>query len=262
MKCVLADLPAELEQIELHIFSDWHIGDTYCNLPFIRQQIARVKDNPSAFAICNGDLMNNATKTSPSDTYQITMSPQEQMNEICMLLAPVKEKVLMINTGNHEARTLRQDGIDISSCVAMNLGLEEKYCCEGGVLFVRFGSGNGGGRQGWGNKIQYTAYVTHGAGGGKREGGKINRLADLAYIVDTDIYIHSHTHTPAILREGFYRINSQKMTVCEVAKLFVNSSAMLNYGGYGQTNGYKPASQEPPVIYLRAGSRKKMWATL
>ena len=147
--------------------------------------------------------------------------------------------------------------------MAASLGLEDKYCREGGVLFIRFGNvPHKGGREGQNVKVAYSAYTTHGAGGGRKEGGKINRLADLASIVDTDIYIHSHTHTPAVMKQSFYRLNQQKACVTEVEKLFVNSSAMLSYGGYGQVASFKPSSNACPVIYLTATRTKRMWATL
>ena len=41
----------------------------------------------------------------------------------------------------------------------------------------------------------YTIYTTHGRGGGRKEGAKAIRLADMASIVDADIYIHSHAFT-------------------------------------------------------------------
>lgn len=263
MKVVVADLPSELEQIQLHIFSDWHIGDPLCDMPCIREQIARVKDTPNAFVICNGDLINNAVKTSPSDVYHITMSPQEQMTELISLLEPIKDKILIVSTGNHESRTLRNDGIDITAAVCLKLGLDTKYCAEGGVLFVRFGNRHQGGRQGNG-KCSYSLYVTHGSGGGRREGGKINRLADLAGIVDTDIYVHSHTHTPAIMKQAFYRLNYQSASTIAVEKLFVNSSSALTYGGYGQVASYKPNSKSNPTIFLeaRTNGKKVMWAVL
>lgn len=43
--------------------------------------------------------------------------------------------------------------------------------------------------------------------------------------------------------------------------LFVNTSGMLNYGGYGETMGYKPASTDTPLIRLD-GTRKRMTAAL
>lgn len=262
MKTVISTLPIEIEILELHIFSDWHIGDKACDHRKIAEQIAAVKDNPSAYCILNGDLMNNATKTSVSDCYAASIPPQEQLTKLTELLEPIKDKILLINTGNHESRTYRNDGIDLSACLAINLGLEDKYTREGGVLFVRFGNAKLGGRQG-NSRITYSLYATHGSGGGRREGGKINRLADLASIVDTDIYVHSHTHTPAVLKQSFYRLNQQKMSVACVDKLFVNSSAMLNYGGYGEIASFKPSCKDNPVIYLLGNSKcRKMWATL
>ena len=70
------------------------------------------------------------------------------------------------------------------------LGMPEKYSPTTALLFIRFGkNGNRTPHRPW----LYTAYVTHGSGGGRKEGGKVNRLADLASIVDADIYIHAHT---------------------------------------------------------------------
>jgi hypothetical protein len=103
--------------------------------------------------------------------------------------------------------------------------------------------------------------VTHGSGGGRKEGGKINRLADLASIVDADIYIHAHTHLPLVFRESFFRVSSANSSVAQVDKLFVNTAAALKYGGYGDKQGFKPASTTAPVIYL-SGTEHRMWAKL
>ena len=107
----------------------------------------------------------------------------------------------------------------------------------------------------------YTIYVTHGSGGGRREGGKVSKLADLASIVDADIYIHAHTHLPLIFKESFFRVSASNSSVAPAEKLFVNTSAALNYGGYGDTQGFKPASTRAPVIYL-CGTQQDMWAKL
>ena len=39
-------------------------------------------------------------------------------------------------------------------------------------------------------------------------------------------------------------------SVKKVDKLFVNTAAKLNYGGYGQTYEFKPASLANTTIYL------------
>jgi hypothetical protein len=49
--------------------------------------------------------------------------------------------------------------------------------------------------------------------------------------------------------------------VALVDKLFVNTAASLNYGGYGDAAGFKPASKQAPVIYLN-GHKREMYAKL
>ncbi|MBR5817285.1 MAG: hypothetical protein IKY62_01435, partial [Clostridia bacterium] len=76
-----------------------------------------------------------------------------------------------------------------------------------------------------------------------------------------DIYIHSHTHLPMIMRQAFHRIDVNNSTVALVDKLFVNTAANLDYGGYGEAGEFKPSSKETPVIYL-SGTRKAFKAKL
>ncbi len=121
---------------------------------------------------------------------------------------------------------------------------------------MRFGHETDNGR-----KVRYSIYCTHGSGGGGKPGGKINRLTELSGIVDTDIYIHAHTHLPAVLKEDFYRVDNCNSCVQSVTKLFVNSSAKLKYGGYAQGLGMKPACRDHPIIHLN-GNRKEMRAIL
>jgi hypothetical protein len=104
-------------------------------------------------------------------------------------------------------------------------------------------------------------YVLHGSGGGRKEGAKAIRLADMASIIDTDIYSHAHTHLPMIMKQGFHRIDTRNSTVEKVDKLFVNTAANLRYGGYGEAGEFKPSSMQTPVIYLN-GRRKEFTARL
>ena len=83
----------------------------------------------------------------------------------------------------------------------------------------------------------------------------------MASIVDVDIYIHSHTHLPMVMKQGFYRLDNKNSTVAPVDKLFVNTSSCLTYGGYGQMFEFKPNSKDTPVIYLN-GTRKEYKAKL
>lgn len=83
----------------------------------------------------------------------------------------------------------------------------------------------------------------------------------MARYIDADIYIHSHTHLPMIMKQGFYRVSAQNSSVAKVDKLFVNTAAALDYGGYGEAFEFKPSSKDSPVIRLN-GVIKLFDATL
>lgn len=256
MRNVKIDLSKDLSDIDIYIFSDEHIGDPHSNVEYLKQRIEYVKTHSNVYAILNGDLMDNATKTSVSDSYSQNYNPQEQMDMLVEMFKPIKNKILCITQGNHEARTYKKEGIDIMKNVADRLGLEHRYSPESVLLFLRFGNNIKRKR-----KQIYTFYVTHGSGGGRKEGAKAIRLADLACIVDADIYIHAHTHLPMIMKEDYVRVSESNSSSSMVTKLFVNSSGNLSYGGYGEVMGCKPASVDKPVVHLD-GSKRHATATL
>lgn len=256
MTPIKIDLSKDIQELRIHTFADWHIGDASCDMDEIHKQIDEVKNDDCAYCILNGDLINNATKTSVSDCYSATLSPMGQLETLIELLTPIKHKIIAITTGNHERRTYKSDGIDIIKLVAKELKLEHRFTDAGAVIFVRFGWNAQRKRKHW-----YSIYVTHGCGGGRRAGGKVNRLEDLVAIVDADIYIHSHTHLPFVMKQAFYRSDAINSNVSIVDKLFVNTAAKLEYGGYGEIYEFRPASKETPVIYL-SGIKKEFYAKL
>lgn len=260
MKVIKCDLPSEFEEIEIHTFADEHIGDINCDMKRLLKRIEYVKNTPNAYCIMNGDLMDNATKTSIGDIYNNQMQPMEQLEKAEELFDGLQEKILAITTGNHEARTYRKEGIDMSRLIAKQLRIEDKYSPTSALLFIRFGTptNNHGDKN---RKMCYTLYHLHGSGGGRREGAKATRLADMASIVDADIYLHSHTHLPMVMKQGYHRVDTCNSTVSCVTKLFVNNAANLDYGGYGEMLEFKPSSKDTPVIYLN-GKRKEFKATL
>ena len=265
MKIIKIDLPRELDRVELHLFADEHLGDEQCDVKRLLQRIEYVKNTPNAYCILNGDIIDNATKTSIGDTYAQEFNPMGQLQKAVEVFEPIKDKILCITHGNHENRTYKKEGINLSALIAKQLGLSERYTPTSAVLFIRFGENerglketNGSGKY---RKICYTVYVLHGSGGGRKEGAKAIRLADMASIVDTDIYIHSHTHLPMVMKQGFHRIDTKNSSVALVDKLFVNTAANLNYGGYAEAQEFKPTSKDTPTIYL-GGTKKTYEARL
>lgn len=263
MNSIKITLPRSIKQLTINTLSDVHLGDKECDMQLLYKHIESIKNDPNMYCILNGDLIDNATTNSVGDTYAATCSPMEQMKTCVAIFEPIKDKILSIATGNHEDRTYKQTGVDLTWFLANQLGVENRFIGIGGVIFLRVGEEKRG-RKDSSNKIRqvpYTIYHTHGRGGGRRPGGKVNRLEDMASIIDTDIYIHSHTHLPVIMKNAFYRNDIHNQTISVADKLYVNTSANLNYGGYGQVYEFKPSSKANPIIILD-GTKKDFKAIL
>lgn len=255
MKSIKVDLPSALDGIEIHPLADLHIGDMSCDYKAILEELEYIKNTPNCYCVLDGDLMDTAIASSIGDTYASTHNPMEQLQECVNLFAPISNKILAVVGGNHENRVYRSDGIDITQLMCHQLGIADRYSPTTALIYLRFGDNNKH------RKLCYSIYMTHGAGGGRKEGGKINRLADLATIVDADIYISGHTHLPAVFRNTFFRSDVQNSTAQQCEHLFVNTAAWLKYGGYGDKQGYKPASTINPIIQLD-GHAKRMRAII
>lgn len=256
MKPVVLELPENLEHIDVHLLGDWHIGDPLCDLVSVAEKLDVIRDNPNAYCILGGDLCDMALRDSIGDVHGAKLSPMGQVERVVSLIKPVREKVLCMVRGNHENRVYKSTGIDPLAFAASELGLGERYSDTSALLFVQFGHDTK-----HGGRMQYTMYVTHGAGSGRKEGGKLQRLADLQNIIDCDIYCHNHTHLPAVFPTCSYRIDYTHRKPVLVEHLFVNGGASLNYGGYADAGGFKPAGKRHPVIHLTSG-RKHFTATL
>ena len=96
MKTIRIDLPQDLQQLEIHTFADEHIGDEHCDMKSLKERIDYVKETPNAYCILNGDIIDNATKTSIGDTYTQELNPMEQLQTAVEIFEPIKDKILCI----------------------------------------------------------------------------------------------------------------------------------------------------------------------
>lgn len=258
MKVIKHDL-GKYEEIRILPLADLHLGDQNSDFKKLQEHLAYIRDNDNVFTILNGDLMDSATRYSIGDIYGATLQPMEQLKQCVKLFEPIKDKILAVTPGNHELRIRRNDGISMTDLMCAQLGIPDCFTPTSALLFIRFGEDLRWRRHK--RPILYTIYCVHGSGSGRTEGGKVNRLTQLANIVDADIFLHSHTHLPAVVKTGYYRVSAANSSVSKVDKLFVNTASVLDYGGYGELQSYKPPSIEMPIIVL-SGTKHSMKAVL
>jgi len=244
MKVIKRNLGVEFKSIKVLALSDFHIGDSLCNLKLIRQVLDEVKKSNNTFIILNGDLMNNSIKNSVSSIYDEELSPMQAIVKLCDLLEPVKDRILVIHPGNHEWRSYKEDGIDIIRLVARQLGIEDRFSDGWWYLYLTLGMGN---KQ---RPIMYTITGIHGYGGGRKNGGKINNLVEMSDKVIADVYVMGHTHTPIMTRNSIFVPDYQHKSLVQKDKYYLMTNSFLEYGGYGEQYGFTPSTNEHQEMIL------------
>jgi predicted phosphodiesterase len=259
MNVVKVDLGKYKHKVNLYPIGDVHLGSAHFDRKRLQSLLDLIVNDIDAQVILNGDMINNAIKTSVSDVYTEVLSPQQQLDELVELFTPIKDKIIGVVSGNHEDRTSRLTGIDILKNFCYRLGIEEKYSPIANIIFLSFGQSRG--REN--SRVTFSIYHSHGTGGGRTLGAKTNAVHRMSGVVHSDIYIHSHTHTPITFKENYIMSYNSSKGIKEVTRLFINTNAYEGFGGYGERMKLTPSNREHICIELSyQGSKKYMNARL
>lgn len=255
MKVISKDLTHVNGDVRIVTLADIHIGSPKCQLQRLRSEIDRISKDKNTFVILAGDLINNGTKN--TFAYQDEFQPFEQLKLVMEVLKPISDKILCITNGNHEDRTFRESGQDLSWIIAKQFGIEECYDQAGCVLILKVGNGmkqhNGGNKDG---TATYSIYVSHGSGGGRTIGAKANQLQRRGDIVNADVVIQCHTHTPLTFKEDSFIIDTNNKMVRRKETTFVNVAGWLDYEEYAEKNGLRPSNLTNPTILLGGDTKR------
>ena len=238
------------DHIEIVPFYDLHIGSGVCDYNAIHDRINYVLDKENRFAILGGGLINNSIKTGVGDVYSEELSPMEQMAKIVEIFKPIAKRVIAIIPGNHERRSYKTDGIDLTQLIARELHIERVFDSCAMLDFISCGEYKK-------RPIVYTLYATHGEGSnGRLVGSKANSLVRRAQNIDAEIIVTGHTHTPFITRSATYRCDISHRNVQLIEQTLVNASSTLGYEEYAELMGMSPNSNAVPIIKLYTRQHK------
>lgn len=252
MKIINVNLGKDLKEVHIIPISDVHIGDKLSNLKLLRECLQRIKEEENTYTIINGDFCNTALKNSKSDVYSDDLSPMQQLNEMIEFLEPIKSKILVLASGNHEMRIQKETNIDIVRLAARQLGIEDRYAEGWWYLFLRFGEKT----QGRKCEMCYQVSGYHGSGGGRKVGGKANRLEEMSQTVIADLYVMSHTHKPLSTKSAIFLPDYANNTLNKKNMYYLMTNSFLDYGGYGEALGFGPTNNEPTEAILDGTKRK------
>ena len=240
------------DDIHLHFISDVHLGAR----EHMEQEWANFCDHfledPNAYLILGGDLINNATRTSISNIFDDVMRPREQKQLMAEMLKPLSKRILCIIPGNHERRSGKDADDDPVYDIACKLNLEDVYRENIAFLKLQIGTRKGGGR----SAPTYMLTVLHGSGGGIWTGAAVNRNERFSYTIDgTDAVLVGHTHKPYVAQPGKIFIDPQNNRVTIKPFKVIVATSWMNYGGYAAQKQMLPASHAPQLITLH-GDKK------
>ena len=240
------------QDIRIIPISDVHLGSAECNREAFEKFVEDVLEEENTYIILNGDLIDNATKSSKSDSYLATIPPFKAKEIMADILQPLAKagKILAITEGNHEQRTARESGEYLGYDIACRLGIEDCYRPNACFVNICFGDEKGNRQAGY-KRPSYNLCVTHGSG------VTLKRFQDFGAIIDNlDVSIIGHTHNPVITKNKKIYIDNRNKKISTKDYFTVVAGSWLHYGGYAIQKLYKPGSNCLEVITLKANTKK------
>lgn len=252
------------EDVTIIPIADVHLGAAEHMESLWYEFCQKVKDAPNVYLILNGDLINNATRSSVSNIFEERYRPSEQKKIMAKLLEPLREKILVSVTGNHERRSGKDADDDPNYDIMCKLDLEHIY--RENIAFVKIQLGkqenDNGHRLPAQYRPSYNLVVTHGSGGGIYTGTAVLRGERFGYTIDgMDALIVAHTHKPFVTQPGKIRIDSRNNLVTIQPFKVISCSSWLEWGGYAAQKMLLPSSHMRQSIKLSAHG-KEMEVTL
>lgn len=235
MKVIKKEL-GNIDKLTIIPISDVHIGDKTANLKAFKEVLERIKKEPNTYTILNGDICNFAFKNSKSDVYE-GLSPMTEILEAIKYLEQIKSKVLVICSGNHEDRLIRDSNIDATYLIAKELGLEEVYSPSLWYLYLSFGNTNKN------RPALYTISGFHGSGSSTTSSGKLGKVKKMSQVVLADVYLMSHVHEPINTKGIIFVPDYQHKSIVKKEMYYCISNSFVEYeGSYAEKMGLIPSN--------------------
>lgn len=250
----------EFDTMEIMCVGDFHIGDKHHSKSALDEIANWVGEKENRFITIDGDIFNAAITSSISDVYSEEYTLDECMQLFGNFIDNVTpDKILVCIDGNHDQRVWKSVGIDPVKYVCNNKGV--RYSSGEAYVTVKLGYWDKSKAVGNRPMVNYTVYVTHGVGGGRSAGGKVNSLLRLSEIVVADIYIQGHQHDPVVKPKVVNEWNNKNNGIVERHQMFVVTGSCLSRGGYAVAKAYPPVSTKSPVLTLN-GRKKEIKVTI
>lgn len=252
------------EHFNLVGLGDIHLGNAGCDLKKLKEITDWIKSTPRTFWIGTGDYIDCINIADPRfDPYSIDpayniknlsrLIPQ-QIEDILTYLRPIKHKCLAMVTGNHEENIRLRYNFDVGYEISKDL--KSPLLGYDGWVMLQFTRKTPNQTCEKSQITTYLIYVSHGFGGARKSGAKVNRLEDVASYMDADIIILGHEHKKIIAPPIIKLTLTKEGKLCYRKQIAVMAGSFLRGYTEGATSyverkGYSPADLGIVKIMLK-----------
>lgn len=176
---------------------DLHAGNINARLDLLDTWVKTVRDTYNSAVILNGDIFDNATQTSVSNTHDENLPPEEIVDYLYNKFLPLAKqgKIVAVTPGNHDSKDSKR-GVDTNVSVLKILANRLQVPFVEHNALITFNMPIEGSTQ----KGKFVVAAMHGAGKG---GGTAKSLDVMKSQIDrvftkchVDLAITGHTHPP------------------------------------------------------------------
>lgn len=246
------------KDLRIYAVGDLHAGAIQADLKGWERFNQIILDDPFAYVIFLGDLLNNATKSSVSNVYEDIMRPRDQKIYLKEHIADLAkaERILAILPGNHENRSLKEADDSPLFFVADSLGLTDIYRDNIAIIKLTIGSREKA------KTNCYTLFATHGSGGGGTTGAYVNKCERYAKNYDgVDIFFFGHSHRPFVTKPNRIIVDANREVTRQRKTIVTTGSSWMAYGGYPVVKMLDPADQADPdqPLFFTFSGKRNVW---
>lgn len=214
------------QNIKVYPIADVHLGAIECMEDMWGKFCKMILADKNAYLILAGDLINNNVRNSLGSPFEQVYRPRTQKQLMVEYLAPLRDRILCMVGGNHEARTIKDTDSSPAYDIAAKLDLEHVFREDMAFLKIAFGDSRGDGKK----NPCYTFCVVHGAGSSIYTTNAAMRAERFGMAIDgCDCVIEGHIHKPQEFPVAKYVIDkyNNKVSV-KPFEVFVCTSWMRN----------------------------------
>lgn len=196
---IMTDIEVEWPFTSVLLFPlpDLHAGNINARLDLFEQWVKVVNNTYNSGVILNGDILDNATQTSVSNTHDENLPPEEVIDYLYDQFLPLAKqgKIIAITPGNHDSKDSKR-GVDtnISALKILADRLKVPFCPHNAHITINMPI------EGSKEKGKLVVAAMHGAGKGGNTAKSLDVMKSQSNAAfpqgDADLVITGHTHPP------------------------------------------------------------------